>query len=121
MTFLTDKQEPFVRTVCIAGMPTHRTRLARVVGIDRDHQTSRQLGFVGNHMLQLSKRPFREDGVGFPLFLARLLALLSSGSISNVSQMFQSNQMMGVLSHNAFGDHMIGVLLQPSLSSRDRQ
>jgi len=34
--------------------------------------------------------------------------------------MLQPDQTIGVAGHDAFGDHMIGVLLQPSLSSADR-
>ena len=42
------------------------------------------------------------------------------GSLSDVCQIFQTDQTVGVPGHDAFGDHMIGVLLQPSLSSADR-
>src|SRR5437764_1036270 len=46
--------------------------------------------------------------------------MLARGSLSYVCQVLQADKTMRVSGHDAFGDHMIGVLLQPSLSSTDR-
>src|SRR5438128_8253647 len=46
--------------------------------------------------------------------------MLAFGSLADVCQIFQSNQTVWVSGHDALGDDMIGVLLQPSLSSADR-
>src|SRR6266704_6245006 len=48
-----------------------------------------------------------------------MLAMLATGSISDVCQLFQSDETGGVSGHDAFGDVVVGVLLQPSLSSTD--
>ncbi len=118
LTVLADEQEPFVWAVFITGMPTHRARLARVVGIHLNRHTPRQLGFISNHALEFSKRPLGIGGIGFPLLLTRFLALLPPGSLSNVCEVLQTDEMMGVVGHDAFRDSMIGVLLQPSLVQR---
>src|SRR5260370_28312829 len=117
MTFLTDKQETFVWTIVITGMPTDGARLTCIVGIHLDCQASRQLGFIGTHALKFGKRPLGIRGVRLPLLFARLFAFVPFGSLSDVCQMLQSDQTVRVLSNDAFGDTMIGVLLQPSLSS----
>ncbi len=117
MTLLTDEQETFIWAVFVTSMPTHRASFARGVGIHLNRQTSGKLGFVGDHALQFSKRPFRIRGVSFSLLFARLFALLPLGSISDVCQMFQSDQMVGILGYDVFRDTMIGVGFQPSLSS----
>src|SRR5712672_96785 len=117
MTFLADEQKAFVWAIRITGMPTHRASFARVVGIHLNSQTSRKTRFVGNHGLQFSKRPLGVGGISFPPLLTHLFAFLAFGSFSNVCQMLQADQMIGIVCDDAFGDTMIGVLLQPSLSS----
>src|SRR2546429_4193384 len=119
LTILTEKQESMIRPIGITGMPTHWASFACIVGIHLDCHRSRKTRFVGNHALQFSKRPLGVGSVCLPLLLTRLLAFLAFGSLSDVCQMLQSDQMIGVLGHDAFGDAMIGVLLQPSLSSRN--
>src|SRR2546429_7578242 len=119
LTILTEKQESMIRPIGITGMPTHWASFACIVGIHLDCHRSRKTRFVGNHALQFSKRPLGVGSVCLPLLLARLLAFLAFGSLSDICQMLQSDQMIGVLGHDAFGDTMIGVLLQPSLSSRN--
>src|SRR6266704_4389210 len=117
MTMLADKQESFVGAVRSAGMPAHGTCLARIMGVYLDCHRPVQEGFVGNHAMQFSKGPFGVDSIGTPLLLARLLAALAFGPFSNVCQLFQPNQTVRMAGHDALGDDMIGVLLQPSLSS----
>jgi hypothetical protein len=78
-----------------------------------------QEGFVGNHTVQLSKRPLGIGGIGTPLLPARFLAMPVPGPFTESCQVFQSDQALWVLVYDAFADDMIGVLLQPSLPSTD--
>lgn len=119
MTVLANKQETFVGSISIAGVSTHWASFARVVSIYLHCHASRQLGFVGNHAMQFSKRPLGVRRVGSPLLHARLLAFFVAGSLPDICQLLQSDQVIGVLGDDAFRDSVIGVLLQPSLSSRN--
>ncbi len=121
MTVLTDEQQAFVRTISIRGMSTHRAGFARVVGVYLDRHRRVQEGFVGNHTLQLSETPFGIGCIGLPLLPGGLLAFLALRSFTNVCQVLQADEAVWVLIYDAFGDHMIGVLLQPSLSSTNHR
>ncbi len=120
MTVLTDEQQAFVGAVGLRGMPTHRAGLAGIVGIDVDGHASGQEGFVGNHAMQFSKGPLGVGGIGLALLPAGLFACLALGSFSDVGQVFQADEAVGVLVYDAFGNDMIGILLQPSLPSTHR-
>ena len=117
MATLTDEKQSLTRAVLITGVSTHRASLARVVGIHLESHRIVQEGFIGNHGLQLSKRPLRVTGVGLTLRARRFLALLADASLTNICQIFQSNEGMRMSFHNALTHDMIGILLQPSLSS----
>src|SRR2546428_8419517 len=119
MAVLTDKQQSPVWAIGWTGMPTHRTGLTRVTRINLDCHTPLPRRFVGNHGVQLGKGPLRLPRVGLALLFRGLLAFATPGTVSNVCQVFQSNQAVGVGLHNALTHDMIGVLLQPSLSSTD--
>src|SRR6202162_2772950 len=97
-------------------MSAHGASLARIVGVYLDSHRTVQERFVSNHAVQFSKRPFGVDSIGTPLLLRRFLAMLAPGSFSDVCQVLQSNEAVGMSGHDAFGDHVIGILLQPSLS-----
>src|SRR5258708_26215529 len=116
VTVLTGELEPFVGTIRITGMSTSRAGLARVVGVYLDCHALMQEGFIGNHAVQFSKGPFGIGGIGLALLLRGLLAMLAFRSLSDVFQILQADKRMGVSSYDAFGDDMIVVLLQPSLS-----
>jgi hypothetical protein len=119
MTVLADEEQALVGTIGITGMSAHGTSLACIVGVYFDRHRTVQQGFIGNHAVQLSKRPFGVGRIGFPLLQTGLFAFLAFRSFANVCQIFQSDHAGRVLFHDAFGDHVIGVLLQPSLSSTD--
>ena len=119
MTHLTDKRETLLGAVGISGMSTHRAGLARVVGVYLDRHRAMQEGFIGKHAVQLGKAPFGIRRIGTPLLLTRLFASLAFGSLTNVRQVFQADQAVGVSVNDAFGNDMIGILLQPSLSPSD--
>src|SRR3989454_6479726 len=119
VAMLTDEQQPVIWPIGIRGMSTHRARFAGVVCLYLNGHRSVQDRFIGQHALQFSKRPFRVGGIGLALRYARLLAMLAAGSFANVCQVFQTNDALGVRIHDAFGNDMIGVLLQPSLPSTD--
>ncbi len=70
--------------------------------------------------VQFGKGPLGVGCIGFPLLLTGLFAFAPLRSLSNICQILQPDQAVGVLCHDAFGNDMIGVLLQPSLSSTDR-
>src|SRR5260370_8690669 len=55
--------------------------------------------------------------VGLSLLLARLLAMLAFGAFSDICQVLQSDETVGVLIHDAMTDHVVYSLFQPSLSS----
>ena len=129
MTILTDEQQSFVGTIGRRDMAAYRASLRGVMGVYLDGHASLQEGFVGNHALQFGKRPLGIHGIGLPLLdgdaLGAFPVLLPRmrppfGPLSNIGQMFQADEAVGVPGHDAFGDHMIGVGFQPSLSSTDR-
>nr|BBH87413.1 hypothetical protein KTC_21640 [Thermosporothrix sp. COM3] len=120
MTIVTHKHKSFIGSVLTGGMPTDRARLARVVGIHFDCHTLMHDGFGGDHTLKFSKRPPGESCIGFPLHLAGSFAFASWGALSKICQIPQSDETVWVLLYDAFGNDMIGVGFQPSLSSRDR-
>src|SRR5256886_925130 len=119
MASLTDEQQTLVGPIAITGMSAHRAGFARVVGVYLDGHGTMQKRFVGNHALQFSKRPLGVGGIGAPLLLRRFLAPSAPGSLSDIGQILQSDEAVWVLGHDAVRDHMIGVLLQPSLPSTD--
>src|SRR5260370_8781165 len=55
--------------------------------------------------------------VGLSLLLARLLAMLAFGAFSDICQVLQSDETVGVLIHDAMTDHVVDSLFQSSLSS----
>jgi len=121
-TILTDKQESLLGPSGITGMTAHRTGFAGGVGVYLDRHTPMQEGFIGNHAMQLSKGPFGMNRIGLSLLLARLFASLAAGSLTNISQVLQTNQGMGVVFHNLLTHDMIGVLRSPvSLARSSRQ
>ena len=120
MAVLTDKEQPLVGAIGIRGVSTSGASLACIVGIHLDSHRTVQESLRGDHGLQLSKRPLGVSRVRFALLLRRFLALLAFRSLADICQIFQSNQTVWVLFHDAPRDHMIGVLLQPSLSSANR-
>src|SRR6266536_271536 len=117
LTLLTDELQAFLGPISVTGMSAHGASLARVVGVYLDSHRTVQERFVGNHAVQLGKRPFGGGGIGTPLLLRRLLAMLALGSLSDVCQVLQSNEAVWMSGHDVFGDYMIGVLFQPSLST----
>ena len=120
MTTLTDKEQTLARAVLWRGIAAHGARLAGIVGVHFDRHAAMQSRFVGNHGMQLGKRPFGMTGVGFALLLGGLFAMFAFRTFTNVSQVLKPDEGVRVLLHNAFTHHVIGVLLQPSLSSRYR-
>src|SRR6266581_8526561 len=117
MATLTDKQQSLARTILLAGVSTHGTRLRGIVSIDFDSHAVVQRGFIGDHGLQFSKRPLGMACIGFTLLFRRFLALLAFGALADICQVLQANKGMGMSIHDALTHDMIGVLLQPSHSS----
>src|SRR5215469_6104074 len=107
MAILTHKEQAFVWPVRISRMATNRTRLTGIVGVYFDSHTLLQERFIGNHGLQLSKRPLGVSGMSFPLLLTALTSAF--GALSNACQIFQSDETVGLLGHDTFGDCVIGV------------
>jgi hypothetical protein len=113
MAVLADEKQTLVWAISITGMSTHRASLACIVCIYLDCHRRLQKSFVGNHALQLSKRPLGIGSISFPLLLRSFLALLAFGSLSDICQVFQTDQAMGVPINDALRDHMVGVLRSP--------
>lgn len=119
MTVLTDEEQALVGPILACSMPTTRARLRRVVRIDFDCHAPGSQRFVGNHGVQLGKGPLGVRSVGFPLLLRGVLALASFCALSNVGQVLQTDDTVGVLIHNTLTHDMVRILFQPSLSSTD--
>src|SRR6266567_41983 len=96
LAVLTDKQESFVRAIDITGMSTHRACEATVVDIYLDCHAAMQERLIGNHALQLGKGPLGGGGVGLTLLAAGFLAFASLCPFTNVCQVFQADQAVGV-------------------------
>ncbi len=120
MTILTDKEQALARTVVLAGVATPGAGLAGVMGVHFDGHAALQSRFIGDHGMQLSKRPLGMTGVGFALLLGGLFAMFAFRAFPNICQVLKPNEAVWVLLNNVFTHHVIGVLLQPSLSSRYR-
>ena len=128
MAVLTHEEQAVLRAVRFARMPTDGACLTAVVGINLDGHRLVQECFIGNHTMQFSKGPLGIGGIALPLLpgnrfgsLAVLLAPMGApfGALTNVGQILQADQAVGVLVDDACGNDMIGVLLQPSLPSTD--
>src|SRR6266487_131429 len=122
MATLADKEQALLRAIVETGMPTHGASLAGVVRIDFHCHTPYTHRFVGNIAMQLGKGPLRGMSVCSALFPACLLALRAPGALTDMGQVFQADDAVWVLVHNAPTDLMIGGLVQPSLpSANDHQ
>ena len=119
MAILTDKEQTLVRTIGFAGMPAQRTSLTRIMSIDFDRHTLMQESFVSNIGVQFGITPLGLPGIGLALLLRCALTVLASGPLTDVCQVLQADEAMGVLLHNALTHHMVRILLQPSLSPAD--
>src|SRR5207249_5156932 len=64
------------------------------------------------------KSPRRSMAVCPPLFLTCLFTVLGADvALTNMCQIFQADETVWVPRHDPTTDHMVGILLQPSLSS----
>src|SRR6266516_2054728 len=116
---LTDEEQALVGTVKRRGMPAPWAGLTAVVGIDLDGHTLMQEGFIGDHGVQFSKRPFGIGRIRLSLLRGSLLALFAASTLPYVGQVFQAKERMRMRAHHPFTHDMIGVGFQPSLSSPD--
>src|SRR5437879_8464882 len=123
MTALAIKHQTMIRPVSLRSVAAMRAHLAGMICVNLDGHTAIQCGFIGYHTVQLSKGPFGIGNIGLSLLSAHFLALFGAFtawcSFSNICQLFQTNQTVWVSGYNAFGDYMIGIGFQPSLSSTD--
>lgn len=127
MTVLADKEQALVRTILPCDMPTLWACLAGVVRIYLDAERTGQYSFVGNEALQLGKGPFGGMMIGLALFrgqgqkfLAFAPLLRAWFALSNTSQVFQTNEGVGMGVNDALGNGVIRVQLKPSLSSAEQ-
>ena len=119
MTTLTHEEQALVRPVLGAGKTATRASLAGVVRIDFHGHALCQQGFVGDIAMQLGESPLGSMVVCPLLLLAGFLAMLALGALTDVCQVFQSDDAVWVRLHNAMTDTVVAILLQPSLSSTD--
>ena len=75
---------------------------------------------VSNIAMQFGKGPTRGLPLGFPLLPTGFITPFPFGTFTDMGQVFQSNDRVRVLFHNATTDTMLAILLQPSLSSANR-
>jgi hypothetical protein len=116
---LTDEQQSLVGAIVLIGIPAPGARLAAEVGIDLHRQTACQHGLVGKVAVQFGKGPPGGMAVRTSLLLRGLLAMPAFGAVADMGQVFQANEAVGVLVHNAPTDLVVGRLFQPSLPSTD--
>ncbi len=119
MTVLADEQEALLRPILPGRMPTTRAGLRGVVGIHLDGHAFIHEGFVGNQSVQLRKGPPGLCCIGFALLLRRLFAMLAFGALTNVCQVLQADETVGVLLDDAPTHDMVTIRFQPSLSPTD--
>ena len=117
MATLTDKQQPLLRAVRLTRKATHGTCLTGKVGVHFDGQAPRQHGFIGKNPVQFGKGPCGGSRIRLALLLTRLPARTAFGVFADVGQVLQSNDAVWVLCNDALRDAVIGLQLQPSLSS----
>ena len=117
MTTLTHEEQALVRPVLRAGKTATRASLAGVVRIDFHSHALCQQGLVGEIAMQLGEGPLGSMVVCPPLLLAGCLAMRALGALTEVCQVFQSDDAVWVRVHNAMTDLVVAILLQPSLSS----
>ena len=117
VTTLTHEEQALVGSVLRTGKATTRARLAGVVRIDFHGHARSPQGFVGDIAMQLGEGPLGSMVVCPSLLLAGLLAMLALGVLTDVCQVFQSDDAVWVRVHNAMTDLVVAILLQPSLSS----
>ena len=122
MAVLTHEEQAVLGAVRFAGMPTHRAGFARIVRIYLDRHALMQEGFVGDHAVQFGKGPLGVGGIGLPLLRGHGLGATavflapscsSLGALTNVGQILQADQAVGVLGDDAFGNDMISILRSP--------
>src|SRR5215469_16039233 len=116
LTTLADKEQPLLGTIGFAGEAAARACLTGVVRIDLHAQRARQHCLVVQEASQLDKGPLARMLIGAVLLLARLLAVLALGAVTNAGQVFQADKRPGMGVHNPLTDGVIGIQLQPSLS-----
>ena len=122
MATLADKEQALLRAIVLTGIPTHGASPDGVIRIDFHCHTPCTHRFVGNIAMQLGKGPLRGMSVCSSLVPGGFLSLLAPGAFTDMGQVFQANDAVWVLVHNAPTDLMIGSLLQPSLpSANDHQ
>jgi hypothetical protein len=86
-----------IRPIRPTRIATQGTGLAGMVGIHFDRHSACEQRFVSNVAEQFSKGPLRGMLVCPPLLLARLLAMLAFGAFSDICQVLQSDETVGVL------------------------
>ena len=114
---LTDEEQALLPAIALTGMPAPGTRLAAVVGIHFHCHTAYLQRLVGEVAMQFSKGPLRGLPVHSALLLRGVLAMLALGTLTDMGQVFQANDTVGVLVHNAPTDLVVDSLFQPSLPS----
>src|SRR6266516_6648291 len=119
VTTLTHEEQALVRPVLRAGKTATRASLAGEGRIDFHGHALCQQGFVGDIAMQLGEGPRGSMVVCPPLLLAGGSAMLALGALTDVCQVFQSDDAVWVRLHNAMTDTVVAILLQPSLSSTD--
>jgi len=119
MATLTHEQQSLVGAIVLTGMPAPGTRLAGGVGIHFHRHTACQHCLVGKVAVQFGKGPLRGVPVRSALLLRGFLAMPAFGVLTDVSQVFQSNEAVWVLVHHAPTEEVVGRSFQPSLPSTD--
>ena len=109
-------------------MAAHWALLRGVVRIHLDRKSTEERGFVADQIVQFGKGPLRIHAIGFAGlcgdWLGAFAVFLASsfpafGALSNICQVFQSNKRMRMVLNDVFGEGVIGLRFEPSLSLLD--
>ena len=119
---LADKEQTLLWAIVLTAMTAQGACQAGVVRIDFHRHTPHTYRFVGKVAMQFSKSPFGGMPICSSLFPGCFLSMRAPGALTNMGQVFQANDAVWVLVHNAPTDLMISRLFQPSLpSANDHQ
>ncbi len=113
------KEQAFVGLVLLAGIAAFWADLTGVISLYLHTERTGQASFVVQEGMQFRKGPLGGVPVRPALLLTRFLAVFPFGSFADVRQVFQTDATVGMGVQNALIDTVVGIQLQPSLSSAD--
>jgi hypothetical protein len=119
MATLTHEGQSLVGAIVLTGMPAPGTCLAGGVGMHFHRHTACQQCLVCKISLQFGTGQLRGVPVRTSLPLRGLLSMPAIGTFTDMGQVFQADEAVGVLVYNVLTDEAVDRLFQPSLPSTE--